>query len=99
MFKLFQYSSLHWGRGRFSVPATIKLSKKSNELTLKDKDLFFKLVQDSFKMKRKNIKNNLKGYDLDKIAKVLDSYGLDLTARAESINLKCFVDMANILSK
>ena len=79
--------------------AVIKLSKKDKELEIKDKDLFFKLVQDSFKMKRKNIKNNLKGYDLDKIAKVLDSYGLDLTARAESINLKCFVDMANILSK
>ena len=79
--------------------AVIKLSKKDNELELKDKDLFFKLVQDSFKMKRKNIRNNLKGYDLDKIAKVLDSYGLDLTVRAESITLQCFVDIANELSK
>ena len=79
--------------------AVIKLSKKENELELKDKDLFFKLVQDSFKMKRKNIRNNLKGYDLDKIAKVLDSYGLDLTVRAESITLQCFVDIANELSK
>ena len=50
-------------------------------------------------MKRKNIRNNLKGYDLDKIAKVLDSYGLDLTVRAESITLQCFVDIANELSK
>ena len=79
--------------------AVIKLSKKDNELELNDKDLFFKLVQDSFKMKRKNIRNNLKGYDLEKIAKVLESYGLDLTVRAESITLQCFVDMANELSK
>ena len=79
--------------------AVIKLSKKENELELNDKELFFKLVQDSFKMKRKNIRNNLKGYDLEKIAKVLDSYGLDLTVRAESITLQCFVDMANELSK
>ena len=79
--------------------AVIKLSKKENELELKDKDLFFKLVQDSFKMKRKNIRNNLKGYDLEKVAKVLDSYGLDLTVRAEAITLQCFVDMANELSK
>ena len=79
--------------------AVIKLSKKDNELELNDKDLIFKLVQDSFKMKRKNIRNNLKGYDLEKIAYVLESYGLDLTVRAESITLQCFVDMANELSK
>lgn len=79
--------------------AVIKLSKKENELELKDKALFFKLVQDSFKMKRKNVRNNLKGYDLEKVAKVLDSYGLDLTVRAEAITLQCFVDMANELSK
>lgn len=79
--------------------AVIKLSKKDKELELKDKKLFFKLVQDSFRMKRKNIRNNLKSYDLDKIAKVLESYGLDLTTRAESISLQCFVDIANELSR
>ncbi len=78
--------------------AVIKLSKKDKELELKDKDLFFRLVQDSFKMKRKNIRNNLKGYDLDRISKVLENYGLDLTVRAESISLQCFVDIANELS-
>lgn len=79
--------------------AVIKLSKKEKEFELIDKDLFFSLVQDSFRMKRKNIRNNLKSYDLDKISKVLESYGLDLTVRAESITLQCFVDMANELSK
>lgn len=79
--------------------AVIKLSKKDKELELKDKNLFLKLVQDSFKMKRKNLRNNLKGYDLEKIVKVLESYGLDLTVRAESITLQCFVDIANELSK
>ncbi len=78
--------------------AVIKLSKKDKELELKNKDLFFRLVQDSFRMKRKNIRNNLKSYDLDKISKVLESYGLDLTVRAEAISLQCFVDMANELS-
>lgn len=79
--------------------AVIKLSKKDKELEVKDKDLFFRLIQDSFRMKRKNIRNNLKSYDLDKILTVLQSYGLDLTVRAESITLNCFVDMANELSK
>ena len=67
-------------------------------LDLKNKDLFFKLVQDSFRMKRKNIRNNLRSYDLEKITKVLSNYGLDLTVRAESISLQCFVDIANELS-
>jgi 16S rRNA (adenine1518-N6/adenine1519-N6)-dimethyltransferase len=79
--------------------AVIKLSKKDKELELKDKDLFFKLVQDSFRMKRKNLRNNLKGYNLDVISKVLDTYGLDLTVRAEAVTLQCFVDMSNELSK
>lgn len=79
--------------------AVIRLSKKDKELELNNKDLFFKLVQDSFRMKRKNIKNNLKGYDLDKVSKILESYGLDLTVRAENIRLECFVDIANELSK
>lgn len=78
--------------------AVIKLSKKDKELEVKDKDLFFRLIQDSFRMKRKNIRNNLKSYDLDKVLTVLQSYGLDLTVRAESIPLNCFVDIANELS-
>lgn len=78
--------------------AVIKLSKKSKELELKNKELFFKLVEDSFKMKRKNIRNNLRNYDLDKVDKILNCYGLDLTARAEAMPLECFVDIANELS-
>lgn len=79
--------------------AVIKLSKKEKKYELCDEKFFFKIVQDSFRMKRKNIRNNLKGYDLDKVLAVLETYGLDLTCRAESIPLSCFVDMANELSK
>ena len=79
--------------------AVIKLSKKEKKLKLKNEDLFFKLIQDSFRMKRKNIKNNLNGYNLQIIERVLESYGLDLTVRAESISLQCFVDIANELGE
>ncbi len=79
--------------------AVIKLSKKDKELELIDKDFFFKLVQDSFRMKRKNLRNNLRNYDLVKIEKVLNTYNLDLTTRAEYLSLQCFVDIANELSK
>ena len=79
--------------------AVIKLEKKDKELELINKDKFFKLVRDSFMMKRKNLRNNLKNYDLDKINNVLVNYGLDISSRAEQVPLECFVDMANEISK
>ena len=66
---------------------------------LKDEKFFFQLIKESFRMKRKNIKNNLKNYDLDIVLKVLQKYDLDLTVRAESISLECFVEMANTFCK
>ena len=79
--------------------AVIKLEKRENNFELIDKDFFFKLVKDSFAMKRKNIRNNLKNYDLNVVSSVLGNYGLDLSCRAEQISLECFVDLANELSK
>ena len=79
--------------------AVIKLEKKEKELELINKDMFFKLVRDSFMMKRKNLRNNLKKYDLDKVNSVLINYGLDISCRAEQVPLECFVDIANELSK
>ena len=45
------------------------IGKVSNEevLKLKNGDVFFKFVRDAFRQKRKNLRNNLKEYDLDKI--------------------------------
>ena len=51
--------------------AVIKLSLKENRLIVNDEDKFFEFVKDAFKMKRKNLKNNLRKYDLDKINNVL----------------------------
>ncbi len=79
--------------------AVIKLSKKKNKLVVEKYDLFVKLVRDSFRMKRKNIRNNLKMYNLDVIKSVLSDYNLDLSVRAEEIPLECYVDIVNELSK
>ena len=76
----------------------ISFTRKKELLKLKDKELFFKLVKDSFKFKRKNIKNNLKGYNLDIIDRVLKSNNLDLTSRAEQLPIEVFVEMSNELS-
>ena len=76
----------------------ISFTRKDKLLELKDKDLFFKLVKDSFRFKRKNIKNNLKDYNLDMIEKVLIKNNLNLSSRAEQIPLEIFVDISNELS-
>ena len=75
----------------------LEFVKKDDMLFVKDKTLFFKLIRDSFKQKRKNIRNNLKGYDLDVINDVLSKYGFDLNARAEQLSIEVFVSIANEL--
>ena len=75
----------------------ISLQKKEKTLYLKDKNIFNKLLRDSFKFKRKTIKNNLKNYDLETINKVLLKHGYSLMSRAEEIPLDVFVELANII--
>lgn len=75
----------------------ISLNKKKERLDVKNKELFFKLVRDSFHFKRKTLRNNLKAYDLVKIGKVLEKYNLDLSVRAEELPLEVFVDISNNL--
>ena len=75
----------------------LELKKKTNKYELKNKLLFFKLVKDAFKQKRKTLKNNLKDYDLKKIEIILEKYGYTLSARAEQISIEIFVEIANCL--
>ena len=75
----------------------ISLNKKKNEYNVKNRELFFKLIRDSFKFKRKNIRNNLKNYNLNKITEVLHKYNLDLTVRAEELPIEVFIDISNNL--
>jgi len=70
---------------------------KKDRLNLCDSSLFKRLVRDSFQFKRKNIRNNLAKYDLEKIEKVLKKYNFDLSVRAEALSLEIFVEMANCL--
>ena len=50
-----------------NVDSAIIEFKRVNKYKANNEELFFKIVRDSFKFKRKNLRNNLKGYDLDKI--------------------------------
>ena len=62
-----------------------------------DEDKFFKLIRDSFRYKRKTLKNNLSTYDLVKIEEILKKNNLDLSVRAENISLLIFIEIANNL--
>lgn len=72
----------------------VEFRKKEQELSIKNKDLFFQLVRDSFVQKRKNLRNNLKNYPLDQIEEVLNKHGMDLNVRAEALGLDIFIEIA-----
>ncbi len=76
----------------------VSFTRKKSLIPLKNKKLFFELVRDSFQFKRKNLRNNLKNYDLNIIVSVLYKYGYDLTVRAEQLSVEIFVEMANKLA-
>ena len=78
--------------------AVIKFTKKDKKYNI-DESLFKSFVRDCFGMKRKNLRNNLKKYDLDIIDKVLKSYGLDLQCRAEQVPFNCFIDIVKELGE
>lgn len=77
--------------------AVIKFKEKLSPIKSNNEELFFKLVKNSFMHKRKNIRNNLYMYDLEKINEVLMRHGFDLTCRAEQLSLEIFVDISNSL--
>ena len=75
--------------------AVICMDLKRDRLQIKDIDFFKKLVRDSFQFKRKNLRNNLKNYDINKIEKVLRRHNLGLSCRAEDLTLNIFIDITN----
>ena len=77
----------------------VSFTPKDNKLEVNDFDLFEKIIRDSFQFKRKNIKNNLKKYDLKKVESVLIDHDFDLNSRAEMFPIEVFVDLANVLGK
>jgi len=78
-----------------NVDSAVICMDKKNDFEIKDAYLFEKLLIDAFQFKRKNLKNNLKQYDLDKIEMILKKYNYSLANRAEEIPVSLFVEIAN----
>ena len=76
--------------------AVISLDKHNN-FNIKDKVLFNKFIKSAFQYKRKNLRNNLKDYNLEKIQEMLNKYNYSLNDRAELIPVNIYVDIVNNL--
>ncbi len=75
----------------------ISFTKKKNKLLVNDENKFFKLIRDSFKYKRKTLKNNLNDYDFNIINKVLNQHNMSEDIRAEHIPIDIFIEISNNL--
>ena len=73
----------------------IKFKSNNSKIKALNEEKFYKLIKDSFQFKRKNLRNNLKGYNQEKISEVLNKYNKDLTSRAEELTVEEFIDISN----
>jgi len=68
---------------------------KNKKIIADSEEIFYKLIKDAFKQKRKNLKNNLVGYDLNLIEKELEKTNKSLRNRAEELTIEDFVNISN----
>jgi len=73
--------------------AIIKLDSK--ECNILNFEKFNKLIKNAFRFKRKTLKNNLVGYDLELINNILGEYGYSLSNRAEDIPVDVYIKLSN----
>ncbi len=62
-------------------------------------DKFNQIIKASFQFKRKNMRNNLKQYDLNIVEEVLKHHGFTLDNRAEDLSYDIFVELTRSLFK
>ena len=77
--------------------AIIKLTPNNKEKT--DFNIFNNLIESAFQFKRKNLRNNLKTFNLDIISPVLEANGYSLNNRAEEIPIEVYIEISNKLKK
>lgn len=76
----------------------IKLQRRENRPDIDIKQ-YEEVLKSSFSQKRKQLKNNLSGYDWDKVKKILASYNINEKARAEEIPEEVFIEIAKVINK
>lgn len=74
--------------------AVIKLSRKE-EIGVQNKEFYLQFIRDAFGNKRKTLRNNLKGYDWERINNILRWLGYKESVRAEEISKEDFKTLVN----
>ena len=78
----------------------IKLNKlKFPRVTVKDKELFFKVVRESFNMRRKTLSNSMKNMKLekDKLLQAFENAGIDPRRRGETLSIEEFGKLSDCI--
>lgn len=78
--------------------AVVRFKRRKESLNILNEDIFFKLVNDAFRMKRKTLKNNLTNYPWEIIEAILNKHSLPINVRAEQISIEVFKEIANSLT-
>ena len=95
--KLFNVSRVCFDPAPNVDSAVVKFTKRKEPYQVENEKFFFQLVRDAFRLKRKNLRNNLNQYDLGKIEEILTLHGFSLQSRAEQIPVEVFIELANKL--
>lgn len=77
------------------VDSIVLKLKRNNKNKSKNESILFKLIKDSFRQKRKNLKNNLKNYNLEKIEALLNNRNKSLKCRAEELSVDDFIYLSD----
>lgn len=77
-----------------NVDSTVIYLDKNDKLTGVNSSIFEELIKQAFQFKRKNLRNNLKKYDLKLIDEILSQYNYSLSNRAEDIPVDVFIEIA-----
>ena len=80
-----------------NVDSAVICLDKNDKLGNVNNAMFENFIKDAFQFKRKNLKNNLYNYDLDKIDNILNKYNYSLSNRAEDIPIQVFIEIAKNL--
>lgn len=77
-----------------NVNSAVICLDKNDKLTRVNSSIFEELIKQAFQFKRKNLRNNLKKYDLKLIDEILSQYNYSLSNRAEDIPVDVFIEIA-----
>lgn len=78
-----------------NVDSVVMKFVKHDKYEINDLAFFSKFVHDCFQFKRKNLRNNLKSYNLELVEQLLNEVGLNLQSRAEQVSIENFIFISN----